>query len=93
MLGLQVVILLDKVLVSLIAGYKYDILITVTETHLRADGTPSRVTHSLLGHTALLVYLPDVDGLVGFGAERGQQLVVLWTEGHGDERFMLLDLR
>ena len=52
----------------------------------------SSVRHRLRAHVSLLVDLPDVDGLLGLGAERGQKLIVVATESHRDPGFVMLDL-
>ena len=92
-LGLEVFVFLHIVLVSLVARYKYNILVEVAEAHLRPNRIPRRMAHSLSRHTTILVHLPDVHCLLGFRAQGDQKLVVLGAEGHRHKRLVLLDLR
>ena len=61
------------------------VLVLRGEGDLDANGVSSRVTQSLTRHAPLLVHLPDVYGLFRLRRQRHQELVILRTEGHGDE--------
>ena len=92
LLGCEVVVLLDVILVGLVAGYKNDILVKVAETNLCADLISSIMAQHLSRHAPLLINLPDVHGLLGLGTQRDQKLVILGAEGHRDEGLVLFDL-
>ena len=94
LLGSEILIFPDKVLIGLIASYEDYVLLNCAETDLSANLIPSVMVHYLEIHAPLLVHLPNVDVLFRLGAKRDQQLVVQGGEGHRDERLMLklLDL-
>ena len=85
-------VLVDIVLVGLVTCDKNDVLVGVAEGDLRADGVSSWVLEGLVGDTALLVHLPNVDRLLRLRRERGKQLVVFGAESHRDEGLVLRDL-
>ena len=67
------------------------ILVLWGKGDLQAYWVSSRVAESLARHTPLLVHLPYVYSLLRLRWQRHQELVILRTEGHGDERLVHWD--
>lgn len=88
----QVFILPHKVLVGGVARDKEDVGVEATELNLSAEGMAVSVVQSLRTHVPLLIDLPDVDHLLGFRAECGEELVVVAAESHGNPSLVQFDI-